>query len=293
MRDLETLVAELEQDRSLCEPARLRQRVEALDRLEAYLPDVRDRAGSAGSVIGAGLHDRAGAVYARLEAANRRLCRTIRREIRQGAGRDTLLRWARGPGLDGRAAGRPSGEGYDYLDVLVAGVLRLESPGSKVAELPAEMVPYQPTPARHIFDLIGRAAITEHDVLVDLGSGLGHVPLLVSICTHARSVGIELEAAYVESARRGARALNLTDVAFTQQDARSADLSSGTVFYLFTPFVGTILRTVLDSLRREGVRREVRVCTLGPCTAAVADEPWLEVEGTWEADRVAVFRSCA
>jgi len=169
--------------------------------------------------------------------------------------------------------------------------LQFDEPDAEVAELAAEMVFYQPTPARHILDLLGRLALTERDVLVDIGSGLGHVPLLASIRWGARSVGIELLAAYVDCARRSARALNLTNVTFVQQDARSADYSSGTVFYLYTPFIGTILRAVLDSLRREASGREIRVCTYGPCTSTVAEEPWLEVVGTVETDRTAIFHS--
>ena len=219
------------------------------------------------------------------------LCQAIRRDIQRGAGPDSLLQWAPRFGRNGRAATQLDGDGYDYLDVLVSGVLHFELPDAEVAEPAAEMVPYQPTPARHIFDFIGRAALTERDVLVDLGSGLGHVPLLASICVGARSVGIELQAAYVECARRSARALNLANVSFVQQDARAADLSSGTVFYLYTPFIGTIMRAVLDSLRQEAAGREIRICAYGPCTPIVADEWWLEVVGTLEPDRVGVFRS--
>jgi hypothetical protein len=185
----------------------------------------------------------------------------------------------------------PSGESYDYLDDLISGVLQLERPADLRVQLAAEMVAYQPTPARHIFALIGRTALTEHDVLIDLGSGLGHVPLLVSICTGARCIGIELEAAYVDCARRSAQALQLNDVTFIQQDAQAADLSSGTVFYLYTPFRGSILRTVLDSLRREAQGREIRLCTYGPCTPTVAEEPWLVSTGTPKVDQIAEFSS--
>ena len=154
-----------------------------------------------------------------------------------------------------------------------------------------EMVFYQPTPARVIFDLIDRIELTTRDVLVDLGSGLGHIPLLAGICTGARCIGIELEPAYVDSARRSARALNLTRVTFVQQDSRAADFSSGTVFYLYTPFTGTILRAVLDSLRREAASREIRVCAFGPCASIVAVEPWLQIVGPLEANRATIFRS--
>jgi hypothetical protein len=63
------------------------------------------------------------------------------------------------------------------------------------------------------------------------------------------------------------------------------------VFYLYTPFVGSILRAVLELLRKQALRREIRVCTFGPCTATVANEQWLKVKGKLAPDRIAVFCS--
>jgi hypothetical protein len=275
---LHTLVEELERDRSLDQPDRLSRRVEALDRLEVYLLD--DDAQSAGT----GIHQRARVLTARLEAANCELYRAIRRAIQRGAGRDALLSWV-------HKSGPAQGEGYDYLDELIIGVLQFEEPGVEPVALAPEMVFYQPTPARHIFDLIERAALTERDVLVDLGSGLGHVPLLTSICTGARSIGIELEPAYIACARQSARGLQLNNVTFLEQDARTADLSAGTVFYLYTPFTGTILRAVLDALRREASRRRILICTFGPCTPVIGEEQWLETSDPLYTDRIAMFSS--
>ena len=143
----------------------------------------------------------------RLEAANSTLYRSIRGDIQQGSGRHSLLRWVpKRSSRDGEAVELASGPGYDYLDELVSGVLQFEKPRAEAVKLAPEMVFYQPTPARHIFDLIDRAALTEGDVLVDLGSGMGHVPLLASICTDARCIGIELEPAYVECASASSNA---------------------------------------------------------------------------------------
>jgi hypothetical protein len=72
-------------------------------------------------------------------------------------------------------------------------------------------------------------------------SGLGHVPLLVSMMTGAQSLGVEVQAAYVASARKCAQSLRLSRVQFIAQDARHADLSRGTMFYLYSPFKGSIL----------------------------------------------------
>lgn len=289
---LERLVAELENEPALLEPDQLRLRLDALDRLDrldrinAYLPQAVLNA----DPIEPKIYRRARAICARLEAANGELYEAIRREIQRGSGPDALLlRWV--PIL--AASGPASGMGYDYLDELVSGVLPFEEPGAEEIPRDAEQVFYQPTPARHIFNLIGLTALTATDVLVDLGSGLGHVPLLVSICTPARCIGIELEPAYVERARQCAQSLNLDRdrVSFLHQDARVADLSLGTVFYLYTPFTGSILRAVLDRLRREAATRRIRICSYGPCTSVIAEEPWLEAATAVEADRIALFRS--
>jgi histone methylation protein DOT1 len=290
VKALQSLISELEQDRSLDEPHRLLQRIEVLDLLDAYLSDEQVSAAVPES-IGAALYHQARAIYAKLESANFKLYQAIRHDIQRGAGPARLLRWVRQSGRTATEVNLVNGEGYDYLDELISGVLQFQRPSVEVVQLPAEMVCYQPTPARHIFDLIDRTALTERDLLIDLGSGLGHVPLLVSICTGAHCIGIELEAAYVDCARESAKMLNLNNVTFIQRDARESDLSGGTVFYLYTPFSGTILRAVLNSLRQEAVSREIRVCTFGPCTRIVAEEQWLKVVETLEMDRIAIFRS--
>ncbi len=282
------LVSELEADRSWSEPDRFRERVKAIDRLDVY--PLEEFLSGECAPSDADICHRAKAIYAGLEATNVEFCDAIREQIRGGE-RDSLLRLA---GHESGGAGTSSvaaGDHYDYLDELVSGVLRFAEPDAGIGALAADMVFYQPTPARHIFDFIARARITERDVMIDLGSGLGHVPLLVSICTDARGVGIEVEPGYADCARQSASELNLSNVTFLRQDARDADLSSGTVFFLYTPFVGGILRDVLGELRRVASDHDVRVCTFGPCTEAVGKEPWLERVGDVETGRIAVFRS--
>lgn len=277
---LVSLIEELEQDRSLNEPRHLRQRFEALDDLDAYL--------TAGQPLGMALRQRAKAIYDRFDSVNCRLYEAIRREIQRGAGVGRLLEWM--PDWDGES-NLVNCRGYDYLDELVGGVLQFEEPSVEIVELESEMVSYQPTPARHIFDLIRRTALTDRDFLIDLGSGLGHLPLMASICTRASCTGIELEPSYVACARKSARSLNLNHVRFVHGDARAADLSDGTIFYLYSPFTGAVLRDVLSLLRQEASRREIRICTFGPCTPVVAEEQWLSAIGALETDRIAIFRS--
>jgi hypothetical protein len=273
---LRALLDDLEGASALDAPERLRERIEALDRFDALWP-----------VDGEAVPLRRGrSIRARLEAANAAQYGTIREAIRRGEGREALSRWWRA-GDDGPPA---CGDAYDWRDELVGGVLSFGEP-DEAAALAPEMVFYQPTPARHVLGMLDRLALGGGDVLVDLGAGLGHVPLLTAAYTGARGVGIEIEPAYVACARRCARELRLANARFVRCDARDADLSIGTVFYLYTPFTGTIMRSVLDALRREAGRRAFRVCSFGPCTALLAREPWLASDGAPSAERIAVFRT--
>ena len=267
-------------DAALFAPERLRARMDALDEVDKLIPESR-------AIRADSLFARATALRKKLEAANGTVYAAIRDEVRRGAGKEILRGWIRECGESG--APRP-GLGYDHLDELIAGVLALGEPVGEAVPAP-EMVFYQPTPARHILEMIRLSGLGEKDVLIDLGSGLGHVPILASILTGARANGIEVDAAYVRCARECARSLGLERVIFIEQDAREADLSAGTVFHLYTPFTCGMLRTVLDRLRGEGERRAIRVCTLGPCAPVVAAEPWLRATTALDAERVTCFRS--
>jgi hypothetical protein len=93
--------------------------------------------------------------------------------------------------------------------------------------------------------------------------------------TGASAEGIEVQPAYAAFAIVLAAAFGLDQVRFQCSDAASADLSRGTVFYLFTPFKGNTLRRVWRRLEAEARRRPVTVCTYGAVSMAAAQEPWL------------------
>lgn len=272
----------LERDASLREPGRLRERSDALDWLDTCLALGVSAAGD-----DAVLRQRIEALALELQAVDDALSAQIRQAIRRGEGAQALRAWMAatvfGPDED------DSSDRYDHLDNLISGVLAIRESPEPIAPLDLGMVLYQPTPARHIFDALARLALDEHDVLVDLGSGMGHVPLLAAICSPARCIGVEWQDAYVASARRCAQELGLARAAFVQGDARQADLSSGTVFYLYTPFDGDMLHVMLDRLAAEARSRPIRLCTLGPCTERVARESWLRPVGACRPDRPAIF----
>ncbi|MCF6407199.1 hypothetical protein L3C95_30160 [Chitinophaga filiformis] len=163
--------------------------------------------------------------------------------------------------------------GYDNLDIFLNGLLLTGNMPEALMEPEPEMVFYQKTPARMIFAL--SASIKPTDVFVDVGSGLGQVNMLVNLISGAVSVGIEWEPAYADYATACGAALNLTNVAFVNTDARKADFSSGTIFFMYTPFLGNMMQDVLCMLKQESEKRPISIFTYGPCSALVARQEWL------------------
>jgi hypothetical protein len=285
--DLHAFLCGLKDNFSLFQPQQLRERLIALDDLDSGFGGSADSTSCTNSRI----RDRAKALRTRLEAANAVVYRSVRSEIVHGGQPRILLQWLQVSASQNEPTSPLPGLGFDSLDELVSGVLQLREPSEPNLQRSPEVAPYQPTPARHILHLITAGALAQDDVFVDLGSGLGHVPLLVSLVTGAQSLGIEVQAAYVASARECAQSLNLSRVRFIPQDAREADLSSGTVFYLYSPFNGSILTDVLSTLRMESTRRSIKICSLGPCTRTVANETWLKASALPYTGRIAVFDS--
>lgn len=273
---LHALIDALEHDTTPRDPRCLRQRLDALDRIELLQL-------AAGATAPVAFQRRIVEVQEHFAALNADAYARMRDAIRHGVTPPLLMQCLADANPDG-------GDGYDWRDELIEGVLQLAPPTKVEAILPADMVAYQPTPACHIFDLLAQARLGADDVLVDLGSGLGHVPLLTAICTGAASLGIEREAAYVACAQAAADALQLSRARFRCTDARAADFADGTLFYLYTPFGGSVLQTVLDALRREAGRRAIRIAAHGPCVAALAAQPWLAADTPARADRITLFR---
>jgi hypothetical protein len=286
-QDLQSFLGGLENDSTLFHPKQLRKRLDALDDLDIRFEDF-----SAARYINdpdARIANHARAMRARLEAVNTALYESIRSEIVRGAPPHLLLQWIQAPASREQTA---SGLGYDYRDEVVTGVLQLREPSeSRLHPLP-EMVFYQPTPVRHILCLITASAFSQGDVFVDLGSGLGHVALLASMLTGVRSLGVEVDPAYVASAQECARSLHLSQVRFIREDARAADLSSGTVFYLYSPFTGSILADVLARLEQESKSRPIKIGALGPCACILAKESWLRPIAPPDPKQITVFQRC-
>ena len=284
----------LEQQAALEVEAHFIERVRALDVLTIRM---LERIENVQYVYGyhdtlARLYHRAGRLWQHLEAVNTRLFSRLRQELAAASTPAPLLRQMYTTYV-GDAASQPTALDLDYLDVFFNGVLGLDEPPEETRTLLPEMIAYYPTPARVILALIQRAALREDDVFYDLGSGLGRVAMLVALLTPARVKGVEFEPVYCAYAQQRADSLRLSRVSFLNTDARQAEYTDGTCFFLYTPFTGRLLQTVLLQLKTEALARPLTIVTYGACSRDVAQQPWLRLtqQQTFTHDTLAIFVS--
>ena len=108
-----------------------------------------------------------------------------------------------------------------------------------------------PTPERLIRRLLQLADVTADDVVLDLGSGDGRVPIHAAKHFGARAVGVELEDNLIRVSNEAARASGVADrVRFIRQDLFDTDLSQASVITLYiSPGVMTRLKPRLLALK--------------------------------------------
>jgi Histone methylation protein DOT1 len=280
---------------ALYEPDNFQGRAEALDAIALEIVDRID------GLLGypsqprklRSLRRAAEQLQLRLQAVDERLFHGLRSRIRGGCRGEPLRQMIER--LVGVQADDPGQAvvGYDRLDRLVTGILDGDALPEPRLEPEPEMVLYQRTPARIIFALVRRANLGPQDCFYDLGSGMGHVATLVHLLSGATARGVEFEPAFCEYARACATALKLTQVEFITADARRADYTKGNIFFMYTPFEGTMLLDVLERLRERSRSGPIRLATYGSCTAIVAQQDWLSAPSPAEpgSEQLAIFGS--
>jgi SAM-dependent methyltransferase len=278
--ELQSYIESIEHDSVLFQEQNFSRRIEVIDFLEFQFTDLLERLLQ--KTFQADelnlLKHRAEKVRSLLEEINTELFQKLQARIQAAALTGKAFKNLINEYFDLQSyrTGRRTLPGYDNLDIFINRLFPFQHMPEQTVALEPGMVFYQKTPVRIVFELAERSHFTSRDVFVDLGSGLGQVAILISLITGIAARGIEMEPAFCQYARGCAAWLNLSNVEFVNADARKADYTEGTVFYMYTSFVGEMLGEVLEILRKESLLRKIRIITYGPCTARVALQSWLD-----------------
>jgi hypothetical protein len=277
--EIQSHIEEIEHNSSLYEEKSFDKRIEVIDFLEFHIIDqiecLLQKTEQPDDLIL--LKFRVEKVKSQLEKIDINLFQKLRANVRKGKYKGQAFRNLVNEYVDfdlGNNAHQQEA-GYDNLDIFINGLFLFQSMPEQTKDLEPEMVFYQKTPARIVFELVEKCPFTKDDVFFDLGSGLGQVAMLVNLLAGITVKGVEFEPVFCDYAQNCASELNLSGVTFVNADARNADYSQGTVFFMYTPFGGEMLQEALELLRKESLLRKIKLITYGPCTAEVASQSWL------------------
>jgi precorrin-6B methylase 2 len=124
--------------------------------------------------------------------------------------------------------------------------------GSHGRDDAVDLAPWVPTPAPVVDRMLELAALTDKDVLYDIGCGDGRIVITAARRYGIRGVGIDIDQAMVEESERNASAAGVGDkVRFLRMDATKADISEATVVSLYLlPESNALMRPILESQLR-------------------------------------------
>jgi SAM-dependent methyltransferase len=122
--------------------------------------------------------------------------------------------------------------------------------------IPGRDVRYEPTSMPIVRAMLALAGVSAHDIVYDLGSGDGRIPITAAREFGARGVGIEIDPTLVARAHANARLAGVAHkVEFRLGDMYAADVTPATVVTLFLhPMPNLKLRPKLRSELRPGSR---------------------------------------
>ena len=123
-----------------------------------------------------------------------------------------------------------------------------------VAQAPAQLrtpdVIFVPTPQAVVDAMLKLAKVTKNDVIYDLGSGDGRIPITAAKTYGARGVGIDIDPQRIREATENLKTAGVGDrVKFLNQDLFTTDISEATVVTLY--LLPSLNLKLLPKLNRE------------------------------------------
>jgi cyclopropane fatty-acyl-phospholipid synthase-like methyltransferase len=132
----------------------------------------------------------------------------------------------------------------------LAFVLMLSPAAPQFGRLRPPDVKFVPSPDSVVDAMLGLAQVTPGDVVYDLGSGDGRIPIAAAKKYGARGVGIEIDPMRIREANDNLRKSGVADrVVFLNQDLFEADIRPATVVTLF--LLPRLNQQLIPKLRRE------------------------------------------
>jgi tRNA G37 N-methylase Trm5 len=139
---------------------------------------------------------------------------------------------------------------------LVSMLSAVAASAQPAARTQAPDVIYVPTPYEVVDEMLKLAGVKKGDVLYDLGSGDGRIPVTAAKKFGIRAVGIEIDPQRVEEAKENARKNGVAGlVQFRQEDLFRANFREATVVTLYLlPDLNVKLRPKLLAELKPGSR---------------------------------------
>jgi SAM-dependent methyltransferase len=149
--------------------------------------------------------------------------------------------------------------------IAIAALLTAPS-AAQTKRLPQPAVRYVPSPESVVDAMLELAHVTSADLVYDLGSGDGRIPIAAAQKYGARGVGIEIEPRLVRESTANAAKARVSDrVWFLNQDLFETDISPATVVTLFLlPRLNQELMPKLKRELRPGTRIVSHQFDMGP-----------------------------
>src|SRR5262245_33574190 len=133
-------------------------------------------------------------------------------------------------------------------------VLVISAPVWAQAQAPTQLrspdVIFVPTPQEVVDAMLKLAKVTANDVIYDLGSGDGRIPITAAKTYGARGVGIDIDPQRISEANANLKTAGVGDkVRFLNQDLFTSDISQATVVTLY--LLPTLNLKLLPKLNKE------------------------------------------
>jgi ribosomal protein L11 methylase PrmA len=141
------------------------------------------------------------------------------------------------------------------LTLTVALAAAALAPASAQQALRTPDVIFVPTPQEVVDAMLKLAKVTKSDVVYDLGSGDGRIPITAAKTYGVRAVGIDIDPVRIKEANENLKTSGVSGVRFLNQDLFTTDISEATVVTLYLlPSLNLKLIAKLNKELKPGTR---------------------------------------